>query len=1553
MKRFFLIVLSLTTMLSAQTILLEHTASQLRMGKAEGFDEIRLIQPADVHRLSVRTGAPDLPEYIYRTEVPAGTRPTEIQVQVLESQPLEGRFDIIPVHAAWTQDTPEINIQKDPSIYSQNRFYPQNPVRFSGVKFSNGRSIAHFIVMPVRYNPQTGKAEVLTKIKIQYQNGATETRAVHPLRPADEIAISSPQTTLSKAMQAEEEPDLTAEEITSGWIDRYVIITTAEFEQALQPLAEWKRMRGVPTAIRTLDWIQREFPNGVDLAEKMRNFIRWSYENRGTKYVLLAGDEDFVPTRVIRTLIGTEQNDYAADYYFADLDGTWNADQDDIFGEAVDKLDGYPETYVARIPVRSVQDIQRFTEKLFEYEQLGKSAENSNFPANVLYMAADLSREDDGKKLITQHVDPEINPDFPRTMITQSADIGSNPEVARTEMNKSYGLIFSESHGLFYKIRPGARGSGLYNYDMQELTTPAPGIWYIASCSTNDILKRSISKNYILSPTGGGVAYIGNSSYEYPFSGIYLQRDFYNLIFSQNKYHLAQAHYLSRRGFLGHLNYEGPSRIVVYSTLVLGDPEMPVWTEKPSVLEVDRSEYVYAGQRQLYISVRDSAAQTPVQGAAVVLYKKNELYQMQYTNASGVALFNRELLSGDSIRFVVSKHNFKPHMEQLNFLQEQGARLRLQAFTFADSIGNNDAVCEPGEMVNLYVQIKNTGDAATNGSLTVNVPCNNPYISEEIATREIPNGLQPGSLEIVGPFTYSVSAAFPSDTTLILPVQVQDGANTIQTFTVPFDLRLPQLQVSQVRSFVIEPAPGDTAKYYGFRVQLANTGAGGARGVRVTVQPVDTLTAVIDLSGDVGDVAAYAQAEVLVEGTLQTEEDMETIRLQVWMEDYYGNAKQMLMDFNPPLPPAELRFKPFGPHEVQLSWAPSVSEDVMGYHVFRQMEGEESFRQITEHPLNNAGYFVDETIQPSTVSRYFVQAIDSSGHLSAVVSDTITAWPTPPFQHNFLQLLAPAGIGSEMNGVTAADLDNDGYCEVMATGARGVMHIYNTDGTLRNQVEGLAGNLTIPAVGNVYGDDQPEIVVTSYQEGGTANSVNIINGQTGQLIDTLYLEYKTPTNVVLSDLDHDGLDEIIVLIHAGNAHSGSKYSRVFIWKSTGSGWTVFKDWPAGGFEIKDYYSMGGPAAADMDGSGEISLIVGTQTQGLFVFKPNLSPQPVWSKTPQEVAQSDTTGHLNAPVSVADVDGDGMRDMVLPSVKNDRLYVLDNLGNPLPGWEKGKFIETTDPYTHSSPAVIGNLDEDSQLEIVYVGRQHVFRYEHDGSVLPGWPVAIDNGSSYYASSHAKLSPYNSPVLADLNQDGQLDIIFMTAYGELHALDGSSGKDIVGFPVFTGNNKMQQQSPAVDDVDRDGDLEVMFISQEGYLKIWDVAAKYQSSTELYWSQPLSNLQHTGALDTVRIDVLSGMKEMPGKGIMPEEVTLAQNYPNPFNPTTRIKYQVARQTHVQLTVYNMLGQKVRTMVNHTQQAGQYLVTFDASGLASGVYFYRLQAGTKTQTRKMLLLR
>ena len=111
-----------------------------------------------------------------------------------------------------------------------------------------------------------------------------------------------------------------------------------------------------------------------------------------------------------------------------------------------------------------------------------------------------------------------------------------------------------------------------------------------------------------------------------------------------------------------------------------------------------------------------------------------------------------------------------------------------------------------------------------------------------------------------------------------------------------------------------------------------------------------------------------------------------------------------------------------------------------------------------------------------------------------------------------------------------------------------------------------------------------------------------------------------------------------------------------------------------------------------------------------------------------------------------------------------------------------------------------------------------------------------------------------------------------------------------------------------------------------------------------------------DRIRINELTTANK--NNGNLPTSFTLNQNYPNPFNPETSIDYVVGKSGHVELTIYNILGDKIKTLVSGYQAAGSYTIKWQAdtdggTSVASGVYFYKLTAGDYTETKKMTLLK
>ena len=113
------------------------------------------------------------------------------------------------------------------------------------------------------------------------------------------------------------------------------------------------------------------------------------------------------------------------------------------------------------------------------------------------------------------------------------------------------------------------------------------------------------------------------------------------------------------------------------------------------------------------------------------------------------------------------------------------------------------------------------------------------------------------------------------------------------------------------------------------------------------------------------------------------------------------------------------------------------------------------------------------------------------------------------------------------------------------------------------------------------------------------------------------------------------------------------------------------------------------------------------------------------------------------------------------------------------------------------------------------------------------------------------------------------------------------------------------------------------------------------------------YAGTQNGVWRRALSEMTDVAGKRPLPAQFALSQNYPNPFNPSTTIRYGLPHSSFVLLTVYNTLGQQVARLVNEQQQIGYHDVVFRGDGLASGVYFYRLDAGSFTSVKRLLLLK
>ena len=274
--------------------------------------------------------------------------------------------------------------ENEPSV--DIRFNPLLP--YPIVDFENcgsynfrGYSILTFVLYPVHYVGQNKEIYYYNDMSVIIKTA--EIDSVNPLFrncPVDEMMMREmvDDYSMSKMYVVFDPQVFQNSLITSGVSYEYLVITSEELKNAtgeytFQDLIQYKNDNSISANIVTLEDIDDVY-YGVDTAEKIRNFITDAYLNWGTEYVLLGGDADIVPARFLYVASAGESDNLPADLYYGCLDGTYNYDGDDLWGEPQDGADGgdvdlRAEVYIGRACVENESDVSNFVMKTLAYEQ--------------------------------------------------------------------------------------------------------------------------------------------------------------------------------------------------------------------------------------------------------------------------------------------------------------------------------------------------------------------------------------------------------------------------------------------------------------------------------------------------------------------------------------------------------------------------------------------------------------------------------------------------------------------------------------------------------------------------------------------------------------------------------------------------------------------------------------------------------------------------------------------------------------------------------------------------------------------------------------------------------------------------------------------------------------------------------------------------------------------------------------------------------------------------------------------------------------------------------
>ncbi|HOD53432.1 MAG TPA: S8 family serine peptidase, partial [Candidatus Cloacimonadota bacterium] len=393
-----------------------------------------------------------------------------------------------------------------------------------------------------------------------------------------------------------------------------------------------------------------------------------------------------------------------------------------------------------------------------------------------------------------------------------------------------------------------------------------------------------------------------------------------------------------------------------------------------------------------------------------------------------------------------------------------------------------------------------------------------------------------------------------------------------------------------------------------------------------------------------------------------------------------------------------------------------------------------------------------------------------------------------------------------------------------------------------------------------------------------------------------------------------------------------------------------------------------PVIADVTGDSQPEILIGTQSKKLYVL--NGTDLSINSGFPLTLEAA-----IIANLAAEDMNNDNKKELIVPT--NQKLHVINGTtGEELTGW----------PVALSSPSLHGptvaNFDNDENTnEIVIAGSSAtncpITIYSKDGVVMSNIlnPAAVksevtafkmDSDNRYeiaytdYSGSlyvrDASLSPVEnfpvqvtpsvecSPVVYSLVENGQDNILFGDNDGYLHAFN-MQGNEIAGFPVKCGQSL--KVSPAIGNFDTDNDVDIMLPNQNEI-----VFVDYKSQGfDGKWASFRGNSNRSASVFDSSVageDVI----------VTPAFNALEQNYPNPFNPTTSIAFSLKQNSPVKLTVYNIKGQVVKSLINEKMNAGSHSITWNGKdnqnkSVSSGIYFYKLESHDFTSTRKMMLIK
>lgn len=518
----------------------------------------------------------------------------------------------------------EVTIDKD--FYSSKEFYPRSYFKYTLYPSEKGDTILELILFPVRYNPMVGVIEYVEEFSVEIFADLIDTKnTAFPL---------------------------------------YFVIAPDSFYQALTPLIRLRKSKGYDVIFKSLEEISTNHP-GIDLQEKIRNFLKGFFNYNGERFLLLVGDENIIPIRYLYAFdcqanYAPNENNIPSDLYYADLDGSYDANGNGIYGEVEDSVELYPDFHVGRIPAGSINSINNYITKLLRYEMLSSVSpgvvyiNKYGFIAQVLwtqpYTDAGVHKDMIHERYVPTQI--LVNKFY------QSRGTATRNAIFNAIRNGLNGINHDGHgwyHGMWY-----SNSNYISIYDVGRLGNDSfPFFLYSIGCWVGALDHISIAESLITS-RDGAIAIVANSRYGWGAPGNpgfgysdYFDNEFFKILHREKEFEMGKVFTNHKIDFAPFARDSNVFRWIYYQLNLLGDPALYIWRDIPKTLEL-LSERYSEGFLELVVA----SDGFPVEKAVVTLMYGDSVISKSFTGSDGFVKLSCNVSHPESLIVTVWKPGY-------------------------------------------------------------------------------------------------------------------------------------------------------------------------------------------------------------------------------------------------------------------------------------------------------------------------------------------------------------------------------------------------------------------------------------------------------------------------------------------------------------------------------------------------------------------------------------------------------------------------------------------------------------------------------------------------------------------------------------------------------------------------------------------------------------------------------------------------------------------------------------------------------------------------------